>query len=96
LGRNKTWTLIKNYPWPDWLWALPLIVAYDAAAWGYALLHGDVHPLRGRVAGWAALRACLRKRRAIQTQGSRVPLAPLGRPLARLRAHRGLIGSRAE
>ncbi|MBN1641290.1 MAG: glycosyltransferase family 2 protein [Anaerolineae bacterium] len=88
LGRNKVWTLIKNYPWPDWLAALLLIAVYDTAAWGYALLHGDVHPLRGRLAAWAGLRSCLRKRRAIQATGRRVPLAPLGDPLAQLRAHR--------
>jgi GT2 family glycosyltransferase len=50
LGRNKLWTLIKNYPWPDWLISLPLIVGYDLAAWGIALLSGDPGPLRGRVA----------------------------------------------
>ena len=88
LGRNKVWTLIKNYPWPDWLTALPTIVVYDAAAWGYALLHGDVHPLRGRVAALARLGDCLRKRRATQAQGRRISLAPLGNPLARVRAHR--------
>ena len=95
LGRNKTWTLLKNYPWPDWLYALPLIAAYDVAAWGYGLLHGDVHPLRGRLAAWASLGACLRKRRAIQVRGSRVPLAPLGNPLARLRAQRRSQRARA-
>lgn len=32
LGRNKMWTIVKNYAWPAFIWALPLIIVYDAAA----------------------------------------------------------------
>jgi len=88
VGRNKVWTLIKNYPWPDGLRALPTIAAYDVAAWGYALAHGDPHPLRGRLAALRQWKRFAGKRRAIQTSGERVALAPVRGTLGRLRAHR--------
>ena len=88
LGRNKVWTLIKNYPWPDWLRALPTIIAYDTAAWGYALAHGDPHPLRGRVAALRQWPRFAPKRRAIQAGGERVELAPLVGMLGRFWVHR--------
>ena len=76
LGRNKVWTLVKNYPWPDLAINMPLILAYDVAAWLYALLHGDPNPLRGRLAALRELRRFLGKRRVVQSTGNRVPLAP--------------------
>jgi len=67
LGRNKWWTIFKNYPWPHWLAYAPLILGYDLLANLYNLvLKRDVHALRGR---WAALRsapAAWQKRRAVQ------------------------------
>ncbi len=76
LGRNKVWTLVKNYPCPDLAFNMPLILAYDTAAWLYALLHGDPNPLRGRLAALRELPDFLKKRRAVQSHGRRVPLAP--------------------
>lgn len=95
LGRNKWWTLIKNYPWPGWLWHLPVILGYDTAAWAYALLQGDIHPLRGRLAALRGWPAQARKRRAIQSSGRPVSLSPVKNPLQRLRAHRRLHGRKA-
>jgi GT2 family glycosyltransferase len=88
IGRNKVWTLIKNYPWPDWLVHLPAIVGCDVAAWGYAFLHGDIHPLRGRVAALRQWGRFAAKRRRIQSAGRPVALAPVGGILRRLRVHR--------
>jgi GT2 family glycosyltransferase len=81
LGRNKVWTLVKNYPWPDWLVYLPIIVGYDTAAWSYALLRGDPNPLRGRLAALGALSRSLEARRGIQATGRRVRLHPPPNPL---------------
>jgi GT2 family glycosyltransferase len=89
VGRNKVWTLIKNYPWPDWLRALPAIVAYDVAGWAYALAYGDPHPLCGRIAALRQWGRFAQKRRTIQASGERVPLMPVQDSLGRLRAHRG-------
>ena len=63
LGRNKVWTVAKNYPTPAlWRW-LPLVVAYDVAAVGYAcLMRGEGAALRGRLAGLWGLPAMLRAR----------------------------------
>ncbi len=80
LGRNKVWTLVKNYPWPDWLLCLPLILGYDTAAWLYALVRGDPNPLRGRMAAVRSLAGPLAQRRAIQSVGKRVPLSPPSNP----------------
>ena len=81
LGRNKVWTLIKNYPWPDWLICFPLILGYDIAAWVYALLCGDPSPLRGRLAALKSLARPLKKRRDIQAFGEPVPLCLPSNPL---------------
>jgi GT2 family glycosyltransferase len=88
LGRNKVWTVVKNYAWPDWLTNLAFILAYDVAAWSYALLHGDVNPLRGRLAALGSLSKALGKRRAIQSIGERVHLDPLANPLHMWRVQR--------
>jgi GT2 family glycosyltransferase len=62
LGRNKVRLLAKNYPAALWRW-LPLVVAYDAAAVGYALAtRREGAALRGRLAGLASLRGALRAR----------------------------------
>jgi GT2 family glycosyltransferase len=67
LGRNKVWTIAKNYS-ADRLWIyLPLIVAYDLAAVLFALITlRDVNPLRGRLEGLKGLPGILRKRQEAQ------------------------------
>jgi GT2 family glycosyltransferase len=88
LGRNKVWTLIKNYSWPEWVIYLPAILAYDTAAWMYALLHGDPHPLRGRLTAFKNTIKMVRKRRAIQSVGHPVSLARLRNPFRLANTHR--------
>jgi GT2 family glycosyltransferase len=90
LGRNKVWTLIKNYPWPEWLVCLPLILGYDVAAWTYALLQGDPHPLRGRLAAVGAPAHALQRRRDIQADGVRVRLSAPPSPFRVWRTQRAL------
>ncbi|HEX2923588.1 MAG TPA: glycosyltransferase family 2 protein [Chloroflexota bacterium] len=67
LGRNKLWTIVKNYPSPQLFLALPLIVSYDLAAVAYGIVaRRDLAALRGRVAGLAGLPRQWRKRKAVQ------------------------------
>ncbi len=67
LGRNKVWTIVKNYPSPQLFLALPLIVGYDLAAVLYGIAAGrDLATLRGRLAGLAGLPRQWRKRRGVQ------------------------------
>ncbi len=67
LGRNKVWTIAKNYSDDRLLIYLPLIVAYDLAAVIFALVaQRDVNPLRGRLEGLRGLPGILRKRREAQ------------------------------
>lgn len=81
LGRNKVWLIAKNYPWPQLLWYLPLILLYDVGSLPYTLIaRGDWAALRGRLEGLASLRGALRKRRAI----SRVRQVPGERVLSRM------------
>jgi GT2 family glycosyltransferase len=63
LGRNKVWLVAKNYPFGPLWHHVPLVLLYDLAAVAYALLwRRDVHALRGRLAGWAALPKMLARR----------------------------------
>ncbi len=81
IGRNKVWTLIKNYPWPDVLLWWPLIMGFELAAVLYALLiERDSASLRGRLAGWRGVSHACRKRRAGQ-RGARAHLSPVRNPL---------------
>lgn len=100
LGRNKVWTVVKNYPSPQlWLY-LPLILLYDLGSISYSLLvRGETAALRGRLAAFRHLPAVWRKRREIQSR-RRVSfadlqhvLSPLENPLALLRryAHLGSL-----
>lgn len=67
LGRNKVWLIAKNYPWPQLVWHLPLILLYDVGSLPYTLIwRGDWQPLRGRVEGLVALPSVLRKRRKMR------------------------------
>ena len=95
LGRNKVWTLVKNYPWPDWLLCLPLILGYDTAAWLHALTRGDPNPLRGRIAAVRSVAGPLAQRRAIQSAGNRVRLSAPGNPWQLWRTQREFRRSRA-
>jgi GT2 family glycosyltransferase len=67
LGRNKVWTIAKNYPLDKLLLNLPLILLYDAAAVVFALVvRGDTYALRGRWEGLRGLRDVWQDRRAVQ------------------------------
>ena len=69
LGRNKWYTIIKNYPWPYWLCNAPAILGYDLMAMIWGLLSSrDVHVLTGRLAMPRILRSAWRKRKALQSQ----------------------------
>jgi GT2 family glycosyltransferase len=97
LGRNKLWTIAKNYPAPQLYLLLPLIAAYDLAAVLYGVARRrDVAALRGRIAGLAGLPRQVRKRRRAQALRTvpfstlRGQLAPLATPLGVLDRYRHL------
>lgn len=73
LGRNKIWTILKNYPAPYLASHLPLILLYDALAVGYRLLHGDASALAGRLAALKAVGRFWHKRKLVQ--GASTPAA---------------------
>ena len=97
LGRNKVWTIIKNYPSPELFFFLPIILAYDLGSIPYTLLaRGDASALRGRLAALRCLPHFWRKRREVQKRRT-IPfaalasqLSPLESPLAVLRRYRHL------
>jgi len=67
LGRNKVWTIAKNYPTGRLALYLPLILLYDVAATLYALaVRRDVYALLGRLEGIKGLPGVWRRRRAVQ------------------------------
>ena len=76
-GRNKVWTIIKNYPNPHLLLWSPLIVLYDLGSVLFALLAGGaLSPLRGRIGSLRGLPLMLSKRFRIQ-RGRRLSSAAL-------------------
>jgi hypothetical protein len=91
LGRNKIWTMIKNYPTPQILLFLPLIAFYDLASVIYSLLkRQDPSPLQGRVTSLGALPEMLRKRKEIQRERRASELywfSPLVDPVTMLRRY---------
>ena len=91
LGRNKIWTMVKNYPSPQIFLFLPLIAFYDWAATFYSLFkRRDANPLRGRLASLGLLRQTLRKRREIQRKrtSSALPwFSPLVDPITMSRGY---------
>jgi len=68
LGRNKVWTILKNYPPLPLVLFAPLIAGYDGAAVAYHLLRGNAHPLRGRLAALRDLSGPLAARRRVQAR----------------------------
>jgi GT2 family glycosyltransferase len=91
LGRNKIWTMVKNYPSPQIFLFLPLIAFYDLASASYSLLkRQDPSPLRGRLASLSLLPEMLKKRKEIQRRrtSSEFPwFSPLVNPITMLRRH---------
>ncbi len=74
LGRNKWWTILKNYPQPQLWLALPLILAYDlTAALVGCLQDRRLDALRGRRDALRQWRRFWQKR---TPDLARVPLAP--------------------
>ncbi len=81
IGRNKVWTLIKNYPTARLLVTWPLVLGFEFTAMLYALMiKHSAAPLRGRLDGWLAISSAWRKRRTVRREvwGK---LAPLRNPL---------------
>ncbi|MCA9917284.1 MAG: glycosyltransferase family 2 protein [Anaerolineales bacterium] len=69
LGRNKIWTLLKNYPGPLLLLYLPAILLYDLGSVLMALLtRRDGSLLNGRLQALRHLPAIWHKRQHIQRQ----------------------------
>lgn len=69
LGRNKAWTILKNYPVPALFLYLPLILAYDLGSVAVALgQKRDASPLHGRLQALAGFPKMWRQRRCIQRQ----------------------------
>lgn len=67
LARNKLFTIVKNYPWPELLLGWPLIVIYDLLSLGYAVWRGQAHSAwRGRWDALMHLGWALRQRRKVQ------------------------------
>ena len=63
LGRNKLWTILKNYPTPQLWWRWPLIVAYDLALCGGGMWQDrSMAALRGRFAALRTWSKCWHKR----------------------------------
>jgi GT2 family glycosyltransferase len=76
LGRNKLWTIIKNYPMRALLLHLPVIMMFEIAAILYGLFFlKDTAALRGRLAAIRHITIPLAKRRQFnQTVHTKSPV----------------------
>lgn len=75
LGRNKVWTILKNYAWPDIIWFAPLILFFDIIAIIYQSIRSwNLAPLNGRLQAIFRARKMLAKR---SNHLNKVPLANL-------------------
>jgi len=64
LGRNKLWLLCKNYPFPQLIWYLPIILLYEALSLGYAWRqHRLGSAFTGRLAALPKIPLMLARRR---------------------------------
>ena len=74
LGRNKIWTIAKNYQWPNILWSLPLIILFDGSAILYQTIKTrSLASINGRIAALKSLPVMWAKRTLVQHP---VPLTP--------------------
>ncbi len=77
-GRNKLWTIVKNYDWPALLWFAPIIIAYDMMAAIYQSGKSrNFAPVRGR---WQALKSFKQMRAKRQSSRRQVQMSPLPFP----------------
>jgi hypothetical protein len=91
LARNKVWTVVKNYPAPQFWLYLPVILFYDLGSALYALIvRRRGATLRGRLAAMRSLPAVWRKRQAIQRRRS-VPFSALAVHMSRLESPATLL-----
>ena len=91
LGRNKLWTMIKNYPFGSFLLHSPIILAYETAAIVYGIfVLRSTSALRGRLAALKRINLPLAKRRQFnQSVPTRpVKLAPIRTPKLAWKLHR--------
>lgn len=94
LGRNKVRLLAKNYPFRELWWGVPLVIMYDVLAVSYALVaRRDVHALRGRIAGLAALGSALQLRQSLKSRPDIRFMSPVVAPW-RVTARYGHLVSR--
>lgn len=97
LARNRWRVLLRNHPTRPFLANLPIILAYDLLSVANSLVHGDLVPLRGRLAALREARALLAQRRAVQARTTvpweqvRAAMSPLESPLTLYRRAR-LVG----
>lgn len=64
LGRNKIWTILKNFDWPDIIWALPFIIVYDFTAVIVQTAQSrSLKALHGRLSALMGMKRMLAKRK---------------------------------
>jgi GT2 family glycosyltransferase len=95
LGRNKLWTIIKNYPSPFLALYSPVILIFELLAIAYSLIWlRQSDSLAGRVAALRELGSVVKKRQRVQSLGTITHretlsrLAPVQSPLQVLRRYR--------
>lgn len=83
LSRNKIWTILKNYAWPNLFWQMPKIVLYDLLAILYQITQKRaLSALRGRSSALLSARKMIVKR---PPHGRNVTLAPAVAPWRMIR-----------
>jgi GT2 family glycosyltransferase len=64
ISRNKIWTILKNYPWPDLFYMWPIILATEVTAVLYQTIRrGSLTALKGRLAALRQAKRMIARRR---------------------------------
>jgi GT2 family glycosyltransferase len=73
LARNRAWALIRCWPSELWRRYWGRVLRYEIGALGYAAITGRWASIRGRLAGWMAIRRLWPSRRRVQSRATSAP-----------------------
>ena len=76
LGRNKIWTIFKNYEWPQIIWMLPIVFGVDVTAVLLQTVRNkNMAAINGRFQAFKTLKQVIQNRQAGKNKVSLAPIS---------------------